>query len=258
MMQEIGRLREETFRAVGEGTNHATDLDEFDWHYHHLILWDTKGQAVAGAYRIGMGQQIMEAYGRRGFYTNTLFRYARSFRPILATAIELGRSFVPVAYQRHRMPLFLLWKGILVQLIKHPECRYIIGPVTISNHYNPLSRLLMMNYVRDAVATDEFAGLVKPRRPYRPKIQGRRRQDPEALLGAIGDDIKRLDKVVADIEPEGMPLPVLLKRYLAQNARILAFNHDPKFNDALDGFMILDLEDLPPETVSNLQREFAT
>lgn len=258
MMQEIGRLREETFRAVGEGTNHATDLDEFDWHYHHLILWDIQGQAVAGAYRIGMGPQIMEAYGRRGFYTNTLFRYARSFRPILATAIELGRSFVPVAYQRHRMPLFLLWKGILVQLIKHPECRYIIGPVTISNHYNPLSRLLMMNYVRDAVATDEFAGLVKPRKPYRPKIQGRRRQDPEALLAAIGDDIKRLDKVVADIEPEGMPLPVLLKRYLAQNARILAFNHDPKFNDALDGFMILDLEDLPPETVSNLQHEFAT
>lgn len=258
MIQEIGRLREATFRAVGEGTNHAIDLDEFDWHYRHLILWDAKAGALAGAYRVGLGPEIMEAYGRKGFYTNTLFRYAQPFRPILAQSLELGRSFVPVAYQRHRLPLFLLWKGILVQLLKHPDCRYIIGPVTISNHYNPLSRLLMMHYVRDAVLHDEFAGQVKPRRPYRPKIAGRRQQDPEALIASIGDDIKRLDRLVSDIEPEGMPVPVLLKRYLAQNARILAFNHDPKFNDALDGFMILDLEDLPEETMSNLQRAFET
>ena len=116
----------------------------------------------------------------------------------------------------------------------------------------------MMHYVRDAVLHDEFAGQVKPRRPYRPKIAGRRQQDPEALIASIGDDIKRLDRLVSDIEPEGIAVPVLLKRYLAQNARILAFNHDPKFNDALDGFMILDLEDLPEETMSNLQRAFET
>jgi hypothetical protein len=152
------------------------------------------------------------------------------------------------------MPLFLLWKGILVQLLRHPDCRYLIGPVTISNSYNPLSRLLMMNYVRRAGGADEFKGMVTPRKPYKPKVSGR--QDPEALLASVGDDIRKLDRVVADIEPEGMPLPVLLKRYLAQNARILAFNHDPKFNDALDGFMVLDLDDLPPETVANLQREF--
>ena len=254
MMQEIGRLREATFRAVGEGTNEASDLDEFDLHYRHLILWDAKGQAVAGAYRMGVGPQIMELYGKRGFYTSTLFRFAKPFRAVLGQAIELGRSFVPLAYQKHRMPLFLLWKGILVQLLRHPECRYLIGPVTISNSYNPLSRLLMMNYVRQAGGADEFKGMVTPRKPYKPKVSGR--QDPEALLASVGDDIRRLDRVVADIEPEGMPLPVLLKRYLAQNARILAFNHDPKFNDALDGFMVLDLDDLPPETVANLQREF--
>jgi putative hemolysin len=256
-MQAIGRLREETFRAVGEGTNHALDLDEFDLYYHHLILWDTRGKAIAGAYRMGMGPVISEEWGTKGFYTSTLFRFDKRFKPILKSSIELGRSFVPVAYQRHRMPLFLLWKGILVQLIRNPDCRYIIGPVTISNSYNPLSRLLMMNYVSSEGRSDEFEGLVKPRKPYKPKLTAKKLQDPEALLAAVGSDIRKLDKVVADIEPEGFALPVLLKRYLAQNARILAFNHDPKFNDALDGFMILDLEDLPQETVANLQHEFA-
>lgn len=257
MMQEIGRSREETFRAVGEGTHHASDLDEFDLHYHHLFLWDEKAQALAGAYRIGFGAQIMDTFGKRGFYTSTLFRFNRAFRPVLEQSIELGRSFVPVPYQKHRMPLFLLWKGVLSQLVSHATCRYVLGPVTISNQYNPLSKLLMMHYIHRNAPADALADAVKPRKPYRPKVVNGRKQDLEALLEAVGRDIRGLDRVVADIEPDGAVVPVLLKRYLAQNARILAFNHDPKFNDALDGFMILDLNDLPAETVANLQREFA-
>jgi hypothetical protein len=96
---------------------------------------------------------------------------------------------------------------------------------------------------------------VTPRNPYRPKVRGP--QDPEVLIENIVDDIRKLDSIVSDIEPEHAPIPVLLKRYLAQNARILAFNHDPKFNDALDGFMVLDLQDLPEGTVENLRRELA-
>lgn len=258
MMQEIGRLREATFRAVGEGTNHAIDLDEFDLHYHHLFLWDESAQALAGAYRMGFGAQIMELFGKRGFYTSTLFRFRRAFRPVLEQSIELGRSFVPVAYQKHRMPLFLLWKGVLSQLVTHPQGRYVLGPVTISNQYNPLSKLLMTHYIHRNSVRDALSDAVQPRRPFRPKVVNGRKQDLEALLAAVGRDIRELDRVVADIEPDGAKVPVLLKRYLAQNARILAFNHDPKFNDALDGFMVLDLNDLPAETVANLQREFAS
>ena len=254
-MQEIGRLRELTFRAVAEGTNHAIDLDEYDLYYQHLFLWHEESGRIAGAYRIGDGEKILKRYGHRGFYTASLFRFARGFHPYLRQSLELGRSFVPVEFQKHRLPLFLLWKGILAEVARHPNCRYLIGPVSISAAYNPLSRWLMMAYIERNAVDETLRGLVTPRNPYRPKVRGA--QDPEALIENIVDDIRKLDSIVSDIEPEHAPIPVLLKRYLAQNARILAFNHDPKFNDALDGFMVLDLQDLPEGTVENLRRELA-
>ena len=254
-MREIGRLRELTFRAVAEGTNQAIDLDEYDLYYQHLFLWHEESGCIAGAYRIGDGEKILKRYGHRGFYTASLFRFARGFHPYLGQSLELGRSFVPVEFQKHRLPLFLLWKGILAEVARHPNCRYLIGPVSISAAYNPLSRWLMMAYIERNAADEDLRGLVTPRNPYRPKVRGA--QDPEALIENIVDDIRKLDSIVSDIEPEHAPIPVLLKRYLAQNARILAFNHDPKFNDALDGFMVLDLQDLPEGTVENLRRELA-
>ena len=169
--------------------------------------------------------------------------------------MELGRSFVPVEFQKHRLPLFLLWKGILAVVARHPNCRYLIGPVSISAAFNPLSRWLMMAYIERNAGDDRLSKWIQPRTPYRPKVSGF--QDPEALIAQVVDDIRKLDTVVSDIQPQHEPVPVLLKRYLAQNARILAFNHDPKFNDALDGFMLLDLHDLPEGTVDSLRRELA-
>jgi len=254
-MQEIGRLRELTFRAVAEGTNHATDIDEYDLYYQQLFLWHAETGSIAGAYRIGNGEEILRRYGHRGLYTSSLFRFARPFHPYLRQSMELGRSFVPVEFQKHRLPLFLLWKGILAVVARHPNCRYLIGPVSISAAFNPLSRWLMMAYIERNAGDDRLSKWIQPRTPYRPKVSGF--QDPEALIAQVVDDIRKLDTVVSDIQPQHEPVPVLLKRYLAQNARILAFNHDPKFNDALDGFMLLDLHDLPEGTVDSLRRELA-
>jgi hypothetical protein len=254
-MQEIGRLRELTFRAVAEGTNHAIDIDEYDLYYQQLFLWHAETRSIAGAYRIGNGEEILRRYGHRGLYTSSLFRFSRPFHPYLRQSMELGRSFVPVDFQKHRLPLFLLWKGILAVVARHPNCRYLIGPVSISAAFNPLSRWLMMAYIERNAGDDVLSKWVQPRTPYRPKVSGM--HDPEALIAQVVDDIRKLDTVVSDIQPQHEPVPVLLKRYLAQNARILAFNHDPKFNDALDGFMLLDLQDLPEGTVDTLRRELA-
>ena len=253
VLEEIGRCREETFRAVGEGTNRSLDLDEYDLYYQHLILWDREAGKLAGAYRIGEGWVIMERYGKRGFYTHSLFRMKAGFSPVLEASVELGRSFIVPEYQRQRMPLFLLWKGILSVLIQSPQARYILGPVTISSDYKRVSRALIMEFVRRHYWDAHWGQFIRPRKRF---AFEEKRMDTDALLEAAGGDVKRLDRILADIEPSEAVMPVLLKKYLHQNARILGFNRDPKFNNALDGLMLLDVQDLPAQTVENLQREF--
>ncbi|MCH1574949.1 MAG: lysophospholipid acyltransferase family protein [Flavobacteriales bacterium] len=252
-LKEIGRCREMTFRAVGEGTNKALDLDEYDLYYQHLLLWDREANALAGAYRVGEGWEIMERYGARGFYTRSLFRMRKGFHPVLRSSVELGRSFIVPDYQRKRMPLFLLWKGILAVLLKSNEARYVLGPVTISSDYKQFSRSLIMGFVRRHFWEEKWAAFIRPRKRF---AFEENRADADALLEGTGGDVKRLDRILADIERPDVVVPVLLKKYLHQNARILGFNRDPKFNDALDGLMLLDVRDLPAETLENLQREF--
>lgn len=251
LLREIGRQREITFRAVGEGTNKRVDLDEFDLYYDHLFLWDREQRKLAGAYRIGDGARIMERYGKRGFYTFTLFRMRRPMERVLRQSFELGRSFIPQEYQKHRLPLYLLWRGLLIHVIGHPDHRYLIGPVSISGSYSRFSRGLMIHFLQKYHFDERLARSVQPRNRFFVQPD---KADGEALLEASGEDMKKLDRIIADIEPEGNAVPVLLKKYLQLNARIVGFNSDPKFNDALDGFVVLDLSRVPEKTIEDLKR----
>ncbi len=254
LLKEIGRLREVTFRAVGEGTNKSIDLDEFDHYYDHLFLWDKAKRRLVGAYRVGDGRSIMERYGKRGFYTSTLFRMGKPMMPILREAFELGRSFIAEDYQKHRLPLFLLWRGLLLHITSHPDHRYLIGPVSISSEYSRFSRGLIMEFVQQHHYDHALAAHVKPRNRF---VVHKEKADGEALLQASGEDLRKLDKLISDIEANGSTVPVLLKKYLLLNARIIGFNSDPRFNDALDGLMLLDLTKLPERTVEDLKRGMA-
>lgn len=255
ILNEIGRLREVTFRAVGEGTNKSIDLDEYDLYYYHLILWDREAQRIAGAYRIGNGPDIIAKYGTRGFYTTSLFRMSSKMKPILAQSVELGRSFIVQDYQRHRLSLFLLWKGILFHLMANPKFRYIIGPVSISNSYQEVSKELIIQFIERNYFDHELSKYVEPRNAFRPRLKN---VDTDALLDASSSDMKKMDKIISDIEPSSFTMPVLLKKYLQQNAKILAFNADPKFNNALDGLMLLDFQNLPEDTIETLKREMVS
>jgi putative hemolysin len=135
IFNEIGRLRELTFRKVGEGTNKSADIDEYDIYFNHLFIWDTEENRIVGAYRIGKGREILDIYGIRGFYIDSLFKISPDFRSVLSKSLELGRSFIVEEYQKKTIPLFLLWKGIMVFLLKNAEYRYLIGPVSISNDF---------------------------------------------------------------------------------------------------------------------------
>lgn len=251
VLREIGRLREETFRLVGEGTNKAIDLDEFDIYYDHLFLWDRERGTVAGAYRIGDGRRIMERYGRRGFYTSTLFRMDRRMDRILGRTFELGRSFVAPDYQRQRLPLYLLWRGLMLLITGQEHHRYLLGPVSISSNYSEFSRKLIMEYVRQYHFDEEVAQWVRPRNRFR---VGPDKTDRAALVQAAMADLKRMDRSIADADPQAPGMPVLLKKYLLLNARIIGFNRDPHFNDALDALMLLDLTRIPQRTLDDLRK----
>jgi putative hemolysin len=252
ILNEIGRLREITFREVGEGTNRSIDIDEYDLYYNQMFIWDEDEHRIVGAYRLGKGKDIMEQLGRRGFYLHSLFRISENFKPILNESIELGRSFVIKEYQRKPMPLFLLWKGILYFLLKNPEYRYLIGPVSISNNYSKVSKDLIIRFIMKNHLNWRMAQHIKPRNSYKFKSDN---EDLNLLMENMEHDINRLDKTIGDLDELNSGLPVLLKKYIKLNAEIIGFNVDPKFNNCLDGLIVLDVYNVPKTTIESLSKE---
>jgi len=241
LLHEIGRLRELTFQAEGEGSCKMIDLDAFDAHYRHLFAWDREESRLAGAYRLGPGDAILRTQGKKGFYLHTLFHLKDEFLPFLNQSLELGRSFVVPEYQQQRLPLFLLWKGVTLFLSNNPQYRFLIGPVSISNAYSQISRSVMVRYIQTHHFDPVLAGMVRPRKAFNPQFGG---LDADVLLTECNQDTRTLDALISDMEPAHFRLPVLLRKYFAQNARIIGFNVDPNFSNALDGFMVCKTADL--------------
>jgi len=252
IFEEIGRLREHTFRAAGEGTNRATDIDEFDFYYHHLVIWDTEKDSVVGAYRIGKGKEIFNQYGLKGFYINTLFKIDSDFTPYLGEALELGRSFIVAEYQRKALPLFLLWKGLLTVLLANTDYRYLIGPVSISNDFSGFSKSLIVDFIKNNHYDADLARHIKPRKKFNVRFD--KRVERGIIIDDAEKDINKVEKVVSDVD-HGYRIPVLLKKYLEINARIIGFNIDPDFNNCLDGLIMFDVYNLPADFVKALSKE---
>jgi putative hemolysin len=244
VLREIGRLREITFRAVGEGTGRAADIDAFDAHYLHLFVWNEKESEVVGAYRLGATDVIQRKTGLKGLYTASLFKYDDAFLARLGPALELGRSFVRAEYQKAFAPLLLLWKGIGKYVASNPRYKVLFGPVSISNQYQSISRELMVSFLERHASVRELVGLVSNRNPFR-RHGAARMQQPDVPNTVFGID--ELSDVVSDLEPNRAGLPVLLRQYLRLGGRLLGFNVDPEFANALDGLILVDLTRTEPK-----------
>lgn len=251
-IKEIGRLREITFRAVGEGTNKSADIDPFDLYYEHLIVWDNHAHQIVGAYRLCKGKQALYMHGKKGFYLSTLFKMDDEMLPTLQQSIELGRSFIVEAYQRKPLSLFLLWKGIFYYLLKNPEYRYLIGPVSISNDFSTLSKAMIVEFIKTYFYDQEKASWVKARKAFRVKISPK--IDSRLLIEQMEQNLNKLDSFVKDIE-FGFGAPVLLKKYLKLNAKMIGFNMDPHFNNSLDGLVLVDIMEVDPDFIRSLSKE---
>lgn len=217
LLRETGRLREITFRAAGEGTGQEIDLDRFDAHYQHLILWDAVRGRIAGGYRL-----CPTDCGAGGLYTATLFQYSQQFLDQLGPAVELGRSFLCVEYQRTYSALLLLWNGIGRFIARNPRYKVLFGAVSISNDYSAGAREAIVSYLEKYAWWCELASLVRARHPVP------HRQSP------------------APLEQHAPGMPVLLRHYLKLGGRLLGFNLDPDFSDVIDGLIVVDLTRTEP------------
>jgi putative hemolysin len=238
LMEELGYLREYTFRLVGEGSGKPRDLDIYDEQYHHLLLWNEKDQCLAGAYRLGKVQEILAEKGEEGLYTASLFRMNKEFFRRYSDALELGRAVIHPHYQREYSPLMLLWKGIGQFLLRHDEIHCLFGPVSLSLDYTTASLRTVVEYLQEQCGSTELSSMVRGRRL------------PNRLLRSSADtplpDIMGYNVLVAlvrDIEG-GRGLPILFKHYLKLGGKIGAFHLDTAFN-TLDAFLLMDLVDSP-------------
>ncbi|SDR76407.1 Putative hemolysin [Gillisia sp. Hel1_33_143] len=253
ILSEIGRLREITFREIGEGTNNATDLDDFDDYYYHLFLWDNEAKKIAGAYRMGMGSEIFKNHGINGFYLQDLFRFEPELYTMMSQSIEMGRAFIVKEYQQRPMPLFLLWKGIVHCTLRFPEHKYLIGGVSISNKFSNFSKSLMIEFMKSNYYDPYVAQYIRPKKEFKVKLND---ADKDFVFDESEADLNKFDKIIDEIEPDGLRMPVLIKKYIKQNARVIAFNVDPLFNNAIDGLMYIRIADLPESTVKPIMEEF--
>ena len=252
VMHEMGRRREEAFRAVGEGTGKSIDTDNYDTYYKHLILWDTKEQSIAGGYRIGLGDSIYEKYGARGFYVDSLFNIDPKFEPYLKETIELGRSFVSVDYQKDLMPLLLLLKGLMETIMRYPEMNYFIGPVSISSWYPKFYQSLMVYYVTTVHTNKEMSKLFHPKTPFVPNFN---KCDIDVLMEKNMETVDKFDRYLMKLSNGDYRMPTLFKKYLKINSKFLCFNVDPDFNDTLDGLLLLKFTDYPKEELDMMLKD---
>ncbi len=244
LLQEIGRLRERNFRSVGEGTGLSIDIDEFDKHYLHLFIWDRDNQCLVGAYRLGLVDELLAKEGLNGLYSRTLFHYEQPFLHTIGKAIEMGRSVIDEPYQKSMGALLLLWKGIAAYIQRNPEYTHLFGPVSISSDYSDQARQLLAETMTLHHYDAEKASYVTPTNPLPRQKNGWN----TGMLTALAD-LQLLSRVIARID-EGKGVPVLLRQYLGLNGKLVSFNVDPDFNNALDGLIMVDLKQVPVKTLA--------
>lgn len=247
-LREIGRLRELTFRAAGEGTGRDLDTDDFDAAYYQIILWHRETREIVGCYRLALSDVLAERDGLRALYTRTLFRFDERFLGHLpGPAVELGRSFVRPGFQRTFAPLLLLWRGVLTFIARHPRYTVLFGPVSISHDFRPAAREMLLEHLRARCFDWGLARWVSARLPpRRPRFSEWRHPDYADFLRTESD----VNAALAEIEEGRREMPVLIRQYLKLGGRIAAFNVDPDFGTVVDGLIVVDLLKAPPRDIA--------
>ncbi len=255
-MRELYRLREATFRAIGEGTGKSIDTDPYDNYYRHLVLWNIPNGEITGAYRMGFGPDISASHGGvPGFYTSTLLHFGPDAEPILSHAVELGRSFVREEYQRDVLPLKLLLAGLCVGITEDPAVECCVGLVTISAAMPDFYKSLIVHFLKRDFQMENAAGFATATVPFKPDYL---RVDPDQLLQVPEKDIDAFDRLLSAISDGKYRIPVLVRKYFSCGAKVSCVNVDPDFSDSVDSMIVLRLPDFPPASIKSFVRSVPT
>ena len=241
VVREIGRLREETFREVGEGTHRSIDLDRFDADYMHLFVWHRRERYIVGAYRLGHVDKLLVGRDQRAFYTNTLYDYGRDFLDRMSPGLELGRSFVVKRHQREFLPLLLLWRGIAAYVRQNPRYCKLFGAVSISDRHHDVSKQLMLDHLQNYM-DPELSAMVRPRYPVPTPSMDAMPSWTQAMVADLSD----VSTMVAEIETQERGVPVLLREYLKLGGRLVGLNVDPAFNHSVTALVVIDMRETEP------------
>lgn len=257
VMRELGRLREVSFRAVGEGTGRRRDSDLYDCNYEHIVLWDDEALEIVGSYRLRkIGEAALAPTSSastsssdattpdstplgqltKDLYSHTLFDYQPAALPYLQQGIELGRSFVQPRYWRQN-GLDLLWRGIGAYLKQHPDVRYLLGPVSISRRFPPLAQALLCSFY------SHYHPKQQPIAEARAPLQ---LQSFEGLPDWSSMDYRQgLVTLKTALGQMGLSIPPLFKQYTEVcedgGVQFIDFNTDAAFADCVDGLVVADL-----------------
>ncbi|NUZ11327.1 lysophospholipid acyltransferase family protein [Pseudoalteromonas sp. McH1-7] len=242
VFRELGRLREIAFRAVGEGSGNRRDIDKYDMHYHHLLLWDTKQLELVGAYRLASAKHVIEEHGQAGLYTDSLFSYSEAMTPYFEKGLELGRSFVQPKYWG-RKSLDYLWYGIGAFVKRYPEHRYMFGAVSLSNALPDEAKAMLVYHYQHYFCNLE--GIATPNNEMKLTSDQLTRYQQIFCGSDIKEDFAELKHILANM---GAQVPTLFKQYTelceAQGVNFLSFSIDPDFNNCIDGLVLVDLAKL--------------
>ena len=240
IMEQIAITREHTFRAVDEGTGKELDSDIYDPYCWHLWIWDFEKNLIVGGYRLSKVDEVIRNHGLKKLHSYSLYHYDRAFIKSLKHSVEVGRSFVAPAYQRHPRALDLLWKGIGIYMLNNPNYHTLFGGVSISQQYSNLARALLADTLTYHYAVDEsISKFITPRKPL--NIQNKPWSNK--LLPSL-TKIPIINKLLGAID-SGKTIPILIRHYLALNGKFITFSINESFNKSLDGLILVDLRTAP-------------
>lgn len=240
MIIELGRLRELTFRDVGEGTGRNLDLDNFDQYYEHIVIWNKEKSEIVGAYRIARVDEVLAEKGKKGLYITELFDLDAQLFTQINPCLELGRSIVRKEYQKSYLPLMLLWMGIGHFLVDNPRYVNLVGPVSISNSFNNMSKQFLVEYLRKEHSALDLCKLVKPKHPFKSNVKITAKMYEALQISTLND----VQEAFTDIEPDDAKVPILIKHYLRLGSKVLSFNVDPNFQNAIDALILTNIPNM--------------
>ncbi|HRY33741.1 MAG TPA: GNAT family N-acetyltransferase [Bacteroidales bacterium] len=253
LMQEIGRLRELTFRAAGGGTGKASDVDEFDLMdppFRQLIVWDPDAHEIVGGYRFLKGRAWKPAdAGSVLTPTAELFNFSEQFlQEYWPYTIELGRSFVQPAYQpsndarRGMFALDNIWNGLGAIIIQNPDVRYFFGKITMYTQFNPYARDLILIFLRKFFPDPDK--LVRPLHPL-PCWHD------EAMLEAFFDAETYEENyriLVQEVRKQNENIPPLVNAYMNLSSTMKSFGtaNNPHFGNVEETGILVTIADIYP------------